>query len=130
MVYQSNETGSFEVYVQTVPPSGNRWKISSGGGTLPRWRADGNELFYYQPAMGLMAVEVKNRKSPNQFDFGQPELIARSLVNSYDVTSDGQRFIIHGQQQNSISSAAKLTVVINWMSGLLQRKNINQGLRP
>src|SRR5262249_3555707 len=59
MAYAYNETGISEIYVQTVPPSGNKWKISNSGGVQPRWRADGKELFYIQNQFGLIAVEVK-----------------------------------------------------------------------
>jgi Tol biopolymer transport system component len=44
VAYASDEHGQFEVYVATMPPSGALWQISTGGGTMPRWRRDGREL--------------------------------------------------------------------------------------
>jgi Tol biopolymer transport system component len=60
VAYMSDESGNNEVYVRPFPTpadSSLRWKISSGGGTQPRWRADGKELFYISPE-GLKAVEM------------------------------------------------------------------------
>jgi Tol biopolymer transport system component len=46
MAYQSNESGQYQIYVQSVPASGTKYQISASGGTVPRWRRDGKELFY------------------------------------------------------------------------------------
>lgn len=46
MAYRSNESGRDEVYVQSYPPGGGKWQISTEGGAQPMWRDDGNELFY------------------------------------------------------------------------------------
>ncbi len=45
IAFQSNETGRFEVYVQTFPDPVNRWRVSTNGGSGPVWRRDGRELF-------------------------------------------------------------------------------------
>ena len=46
IAYQTTESGQFEVYVQSFPEPGAREQISTGGGSQPRWRPDGKELFY------------------------------------------------------------------------------------
>lgn len=56
--YASNEQGSFDVFVGTVPPSGALWQISTGGGTMPRWRRDGRELYYRAADEHLMVVAL------------------------------------------------------------------------
>src|SRR6266540_1964361 len=58
IAYESDDSGSYEVYVQPFPASGAKWQISSGGGMQPRWRHDGKELFYLAPNKKLMAVDV------------------------------------------------------------------------
>ena len=58
VAYISNETGKFEVYVQSFPAKGDKIPISTEGGGQPQWRADGRELYYYTPGRKLMAVEV------------------------------------------------------------------------
>src|SRR5262249_18986372 len=58
VAYSSNESGRFEVHVQTFPLSDHQWTISTAGGYEPRWRADGRELYYLSADQKLMAVAV------------------------------------------------------------------------
>src|ERR1700688_1000555 len=59
VVYTSNETGTKEVYVRPFPmSSAGKCPVSNGGGSQPRWRRDGKELFYFAPDSTLMAVDV------------------------------------------------------------------------
>jgi len=60
IAYDSNESGRNEVYVQTFPPSGQKWVISNGGGSLPLWRRDGKELFYLTQDGKVMSAEMKS----------------------------------------------------------------------
>ena len=58
---RANESGRFEIYVQSFPaPGGGKWQISKDGGLFPRWRRDGRELFYYASDERLMAVPVRS----------------------------------------------------------------------
>jgi Tol biopolymer transport system component len=57
LAYASNETGRFEVYVRSFPDLRGKWQISTSGGTFPRWRGDGRELFYIDNDQKLMAVK-------------------------------------------------------------------------
>ncbi|MDQ3174094.1 MAG: hypothetical protein M3Q91_10365 [Acidobacteriota bacterium] len=59
IVYTSDESGAPEVYAQTYPASGGRGRVSTGGGSQPKWRRDGRELFYIAADRKLMAVDVK-----------------------------------------------------------------------
>ncbi|MGH9256478.1 MAG: protein kinase domain-containing protein, partial [Vicinamibacterales bacterium] len=56
IAYASNESGRYEVYVQTFPESGGKWQVSAAGGAHPRWRRDGQELYYVAPDNRLMAA--------------------------------------------------------------------------
>src|SRR5258708_35442407 len=58
VAYSSNESGKFEVYVQTFPPSDRKWPVSTGGGYEPRWRRDGRELYYLSEDRKLMALPI------------------------------------------------------------------------
>ncbi len=62
VAYESNETGRLEIYVQPFPGPGPKVQVSVGGGTLPRWRRDGSELFYLAPDRRLMAVSVSQTR--------------------------------------------------------------------
>ena len=120
MAYSSNELGSYHVYVQNFPPSGGKWQISPGPGLQPKWRQDGKELFYINYQGELMAVDVKTDAI---FGHGIPRPLFQTDVNmvlqrnSYDVTADGQRFLVNSLIQDESSP---ITVVVNWTAELEQ----------
>src|SRR5262249_41451460 len=60
LAYSTNQSGSFQIVVQTFPdPTGGRWQVTAGGGFYPTWRGDGRELYCIAPDGKLMAVPVK-----------------------------------------------------------------------
>jgi dipeptidyl aminopeptidase/acylaminoacyl peptidase len=125
IAYHSNESGRDEVYVQTFPAPGGTVKISTGGGTFPKWRADGKEIFYTN-SNSLMAAEVIRAQSGKPFEAGPPRLLFQAtFLNSnnapYDVSRDGQRFIISGFAQVTPLPSIPITVVLNWPA-LFQKK--------
>ena len=120
IAYVSDETGTEEVYVREFQGSGETWHVSTSGGSFPRWRRDGKELFYNSDGK-LMTVDVKG--SGSRFAAGVPKLlfeknIASSfglnvrLAATFDVSADGQRFLIAVPVEES--SPALITVVLNW----------------
>jgi serine/threonine protein kinase len=101
LAYMSDESGAWEVYVTNFPGLGGKWQVSQGGGTEPRWRHDGKELFYVNSKGVLTAVPVS---TVNGFAVGVPVplflLRARMALSStdcfsYDVTRDGQKFLVN-----------------------------------
>ena len=102
VAYASNETGDWEVYVTSFPNAEGKWQVSPGGGTEPRWRGDGKELFYRGPHEMLMAVPVST--GMGTFSTGAPRTLfqihSRPPISStdlftYDVTRDGKRFLVN-----------------------------------
>ena len=84
-------------------------QVSVGGGTLPRWRRDGGELFYLAPDKRLMAVSVT--KSGSGLETGPPRaLFTLSTTSSYEPSPDGQRFLVTAV----VSAASPITVILNW----------------
>jgi len=121
LAYCSNEAGELKVYVVPFPGPGGKWQVSSGGGDYPRWRRDGKELFYLSLDNKMMAAEVK--ASASSFATGSVKPLFeirpyRSLVGAYDVTPDGQRFILAYEpgQPN-----AAITLVENWDAELRKK---------
>jgi eukaryotic-like serine/threonine-protein kinase len=121
LAYCSNESGDLKVYVVPFPGPGGKWQVSSGGGDYPRWRRDGKELFYLSLDNKMMAAEVKS--SASSFATGAVKPLFeirpyRSLVGAYDVTPDGQRFILAYEpgQPN-----AAITLVENWDAELKKK---------
>jgi len=101
VAYASDESGAWEVYVSSFPGAVGKWQVSRGGGTEPRWRGDGKEIFYISTSGMLMAVPVNGGAS---FSSGQPEPlfqmhgrapISSTDIFSYDVTKDGKRFLVN-----------------------------------
>jgi dipeptidyl aminopeptidase/acylaminoacyl peptidase len=123
MAYTSNESGTWEVYVQPFPSTGAKWQISPKGGGDPQWRGDGKELFYLGPDLTLMAVPVRTEPA---FKPAAPQPLflthVRGLVdnrNHYVVTRDGQQFMFTVPVGTTLS--APMTIVLNW-TALLQRR--------
>ena len=122
IAYQSGETGNPDVYVQTVPASGNKWKISNNGGLLPRWANGSAELIFLEAAnSGLVSVQVKAKSNPPQFEASVPKPLMRGIVANYDVTADGQRILVDGDS-DSFNNRSKLNVIVNWSKELLRKK--------
>jgi Tol biopolymer transport system component/predicted Ser/Thr protein kinase len=114
VAYVSDETGTSEVYVREFQGSGGSWRVSTGGGNFTRWRRDGKELFYSSGG-NLMAVDVK--ASGSGFEPGVPKvLFERSGGGIFDVSGDGQRFLIPVLVEES--SPEPITVVLNWTADL------------
>ena len=122
VAYSSNESGKWEVYVTSFPDAKGKWQVSSGGGVQPRWRGDGKELFYLSADGKLMAAPIRAGAT---FDAGAPvvlfqanakEPVATSEQLMYDVSKDGQRFLINTQVRNA--DTQPMTVVLNWLAGL------------
>jgi len=64
VAYQSNESGRDEIYVRPFPGPGGQWQVSTAGGSDPRWRPDGKELYYLAPDLKLMAAAVSRFHAP------------------------------------------------------------------
>ena len=119
IVYQSNETGRFEIYVRPFPGPGIPIPISTGGGVYARWSRDGNELYYVAPDATMMAVVV--RRTPTMLSADAPLALFKTRrvgggVNvighghQYDVAPDG-RFLINVEPE---SNPRPITLVMNW----------------
>jgi Tol biopolymer transport system component len=118
VAYRSTESGRDEIYVVPFPGPGDKVQLSTSGGIYPRWRRDGKEIFYIDTTSRMMAAPVDGRGS--QFEVGAETLLfdVRLLRGDwpYDVSGDGQRFIVSTRVEQS--SSAPLTVVVNWTAGL------------
>src|SRR6266436_4137218 len=92
VAYQSNESQQNEIYVAPFPGPGGKRQISTSGGTFPRWRRDGQEIFYIAPDGRLAAAELNIKGST--IEVGQVRPLGVLVLASYDVSADGQRFLV------------------------------------
>lgn len=136
VAYQSDESGRPEIYVRPfVPPSrsasadkssaaattsgaGAQWQVSTAGGIMPTWRADGKEVYYLNPAGAMMAVPITATGAT--IEPGAPIVLFPTRIygggvdalqnRQYDVTRDG-RFLI-----NTIvdETPPPITLLMNW----------------
>jgi Tol biopolymer transport system component len=116
IAYASNETGRWEVFVETFPPSGFREQVSTAGGSQPVWRRDGRELFFLAPDGKLMARPVTpggqfTRVSPRALFETRMRPTYAPYPTNYDVTSDGQRFLVDSVRPGT---GPHISVVLNW----------------
>ena len=123
IAYESDESGSGEIYVRPFPAvEQGRWMISTDGGTRPRWAPNGRELFY-QGRRQFMVVSVQPGTTL-QFGKGTPlfDLVDEAQPSPnrhYDVAPDGMRFVVIKDPQTATS--LQLVVVQNWLDELKAR---------
>ncbi len=120
------------MYVQPFPNLGSRHQISTDGGTAPAWSRDGRELFYtttetfggQATLTRMMAVAVATAPT---FVASPPRLLfegrygASAQVRPYDVSRDGQRFLMVKQKERAPISASQMILVQNWFEELKAR---------
>ena len=120
VAYRSSESGRNEIYVQPFPGPGGKWQISTEGGGEPVWNPNGRELFY-RNGNKMMAADITMQPG---FAAGKPRLLfegpyvpAPTAAPNYDVSPDGQRFLMlkASQQQQAVT---QIHVVLNWFEEL------------
>ena len=123
LAYISNETGAYEMYVESFPATGFKRQVSTQGGFEPHWRRDGKELFYLAPNQTLMAVGVKS--NPTTLEVSPPKALfatrikwmeIQAVAHHYAAAPDGQRFLISGATDEARS--VPVTIVLNWSAAL------------
>jgi Tol biopolymer transport system component len=107
VAYTSDESGHSEVYVEHFPTHAGRRQVSVAGGGTPRWRRDGKELFYIARGGTLMSVDMSSETATPVPLFQIPGFL-------YDVTADGQRFLVDKPLDDNYRSP--LTFVSNWLA--------------
>jgi hypothetical protein len=121
VAYMSNESGQYEVYVGRFPGPGGKRQVSTSGGSWPRWRRDGQAIFYIDPHGKLMAAAVSSKGDEFQGERAKPLFQVQPVVgmrSPYDVSPDGKRFLVNTLMEQE--SSAPLTIVVNWTAGLKQ----------
>jgi Tol biopolymer transport system component len=115
IAYDLDESGRREVYVVSVPDGQARVQISSAGGVDPRWSRDDREILYRAFDGQIMSVEIE---SNGVLRAGTPRPLFRlpEGASSWDVSSDGERFLVNVPVIKS--SSVPLSVVVNWSTAL------------
>jgi eukaryotic-like serine/threonine-protein kinase len=124
LAYISDESGRFEIYVQPYPGPGGKWQISTEGGREPAWNPNGRELFY-RSGNKMMAVDIATLPS---FAAGKPRVLFEGpymptplTTTNYDVSPDGQRFLMIKPTEQAQAAPTQINVVLNWFEELKRR---------
>jgi hypothetical protein len=110
VAYASDESGRFELYVDSLSTPGSRARLTTGGGLDPRWRAGGAELYFRRGtevhAVSLVATgaTLEAASSERLFDAG-------AEIRAYDVTADGQQFLLNVPAADA--GPRPMTVLVN-----------------
>jgi len=121
IAYVSNEDGRDDVFVEPFPRTGAKFAISRGGGMAPAWRQDAQELFYVSRDGHLMAVPLTVTASAVRGDTPVPLFavpLSRYVRRGYEVSQDGQRFLIAMPLEEDEAGDATISIVLNWQAEL------------
>lgn len=111
VAYASDESGTFDVYVDSYPKPGSRIRVTTAGGIEPRWSRDGSSL-YFRRGSELHVVSLKRSDATLEVSSMDRLFDAGATIRSYDVPPDGQRFLVNVPADETGRSA--LTLITNW----------------
>jgi len=125
LAYESDRSGAYEIWVQPFPASDGLWQASTAGGAQALWAPTGRELFYRAPDGALMGVAWEARDSA-WVPLVTRRIVQRSYsrggagttVRQYDVTGDGQRFLMMKDEPQDTVEAPSINVIQNWTEEL------------
>ena len=114
VAYASDESGQFEVYVDSFPTPGTRIRVTTAGGTEPRWRSDGNEL-YFRRGSEVHVVRLSWRQRLLAVASVDRLFDAGAIIRAFDATSDGLRFLLNLPASSAAPRSA--TMIVHWKLG-------------
>jgi hypothetical protein len=124
LAFAAQQPGTFQVFIQSHPPTGEPRQVTSDGGRYPVWSHDGRQLFYRRPtAMYSVAIDTARGltwKAPQRLFEG----LVVGVGPEYDVAPDGRFVTIIPDPQER--APRPLNVIMNWASELLTRVPIRR----
>ena len=122
LAYESNESGTFEIYVQSFPDPEGKWQISTEGGREPVWARGGQQLFYRNDNNQTMAVEIVTQPTLTS---RRPQLLLEEQYQdlpipsaAYDVAADGRFIVTEDAGLPDESARTQIHLILNWFEEL------------
>jgi len=127
LAYQSDESGSLQVYVRPFPGPGGKWQISTGGGVIPKWSRNGKELFYRTADSKIMVVTYA--ASGDSFHADKPQLWSPGQFTdrgfgfyNFDLHPDGKRFaVLKAPGTEQADAVNKVSFVFNFFNEIRRK---------
>lgn len=118
VAFESDDSGKSDIYIAPFPGPGGKRQVSASGGSQPKWRRDGMEIYFLAPDSKLLVAEVSGRGET--LEIGQVRVLFQTQAtgpgSQYAVTGDGQRFLVNSSVDQR--AATPLTLVQNWTANL------------
>jgi eukaryotic-like serine/threonine-protein kinase len=114
IAYQSDVSGRPEIYLRALDGGARPLMVSTGGGTMPRWRADGRELFYYSLKEMITSVAVG---ADGSVEPQRSTPLFHAEISTFEPAPDGTRFLIVPAEDTRVP----VRVLTNWTARLQQR---------
>ena len=128
LAYVSNQSGTYQVYIQPFPNGSGRWQVSTDEGYEPRWAPNGKTLYYYNPGR-IMSVQIQAGSS---LVIGKPQVLFSGYYKkttdsglNYDVSPDGQ-FFITTKSNDGDDNLRQINLVLNWFDDIQNRMVSNK----
>ena len=123
LVYTSNESDQYEIYVQPYPATGARYQVTQDGGTAPIWSRDGSELFFIRDGRAVLGVEIDTQDG---FEFGPEQTLpfaytTVAMFRNYDITPGGEHFLLVQLDESDSAPRPQINIVLNWFEELKER---------
>jgi Tol biopolymer transport system component len=119
VAYSSSESGRSEIYVQGFPNPGGKWAVSAEGGSVPRWRRDGREIYWAGPDNTLMAARIALGPGGPKVERAEAlfPLSAAGGFPNFRPSRDGQRFLVLDLPKDADPNPP-MVVLLHWAAGL------------
>jgi Tol biopolymer transport system component/predicted Ser/Thr protein kinase len=125
LAYESDESGTFEVYVRPFPQvQEGRWQISNAGGVHPAWQPDGRGIYYVDTGGRLRLASWTITPGPSvgaPTVLETPPLYEGLAPRSFDISPDGRRILVIEPANAGPADAPSMTVVLNWLEEVKRR---------
>ena len=113
------------INVQSFPPTGAQFQVTTNGGSNPLWSPDGKQLFYLTlgTKRQIMSLDVQTRPA---FSFGKTTPLPIDVISTtggrpYDITPDGKYFLILQSKSQAPADTAppdQINITLNWFQEL------------